>query len=157
MTLVLRTTDLPAERLSSLEGAPVENRPLLQPETEPQVPDGPGAVRCLNHPHELALRGIPLMCPTCRARRDWLLINQGRNVWICCRCTNQWLEPEISRADFDALIHIPDGTMYPSLQECLAALGFDGLLAGTHFEWTDALRATLSAIRKRGSFRDECA
>ena len=39
--------------------------------------------------------GIPVMCTACRARRDWLLINHGRNVWIVCRCSNQWLEPEI--------------------------------------------------------------
>ena len=35
------------------------------------------------------------MRTACRARRDWLLINHGRNVWIVCRCSNQWLEPEI--------------------------------------------------------------
>ncbi len=131
---MLRTADLPAQQIPALDVAPVEPRPLLQPQTEPQVPGGPGAARCLSHPHELSLRGIPVICPACRARRDWLLINQGRDVWVVCRCSNQWLEPEISRADFDALIAVPDGTMYPSVQQGLAALGFDGLLAGAHFE-----------------------
>ncbi|MFC9245531.1 hypothetical protein ACFT7S_16360 [Streptomyces sp. NPDC057136] len=34
---------------------------------------------------------------------------------------NQWLEPEISRADFDAVIAMPDGTTYPSVEHGLAA------------------------------------
>ncbi|MET9205507.1 hypothetical protein ACFVG1_00340 [Streptomyces bacillaris] len=75
-----------------------------------------------------------MTCTACRARRDWLLINHGRNVWVCCRCSNQWLEPEISRADFDALIAIPDGTIYPSVEQGLAALGFDGAFAGTYLD-----------------------
>ncbi|WP_239481761.1 hypothetical protein [Streptomyces sp. CS014] len=73
-----------------------------------------------------------MTCTACRARRDWLLINHGRNVWVCCRCSNQWLEPEIGRADFDALIAIPDGTIYPSVEQGLAALGFDGAFAGMY-------------------------
>ncbi|WP_234330484.1 hypothetical protein [Streptomyces acidiscabies] len=65
--------------------------------------------RCLSHSRELALRGIPVRCTARRARRDRLLINHGRNVWVCC-CGDQWLEPEISRADFDALISVLDST-----------------------------------------------
>lgn len=78
--------------------------------------------------------GIPVMCSACRARRDWLLINHGRNVWVRCRCGNQWLEPEISRADFDALVGGPHGTTYPSVEAGLAALGFDGVFAGIYLE-----------------------
>ncbi|MFF0449004.1 hypothetical protein ACFYT4_21785 [Streptomyces sp. NPDC004609] len=74
------------------------------------------------------------MCSACHARRDWLLINQGRDVWVCCRCSNQWLEPEINRADFDAFIAIPDRTTFPSVEQGLAALGFDGAFAGTYLE-----------------------
>ncbi|MGV4927615.1 hypothetical protein K2224_28875 (plasmid) [Streptomyces sp. BHT-5-2] len=133
MTLVLRTTDCPAEP-TVLPALPTGTDSLLQLESETQRPSGPGATRCLNHPRELALRGIPVMCTACRARRDWLLINHGRNVWIVCRCSNQWLEPEISRADFDALIAIPDGTTYPSVEQGLTALGFDGAFAGTYLD-----------------------
>lgn len=129
-----RTTDRPAEPTPVLPALPAGTDPLLQLEYQTELPSGPGATRCLRHPHELSLRGIPAMCTACRARRDWLLINHGRNVWIVCRCSNQWLEPEISRADFDALIDIPDGTIYPSVEHGLAALGFDGLLAGTSWE-----------------------
>ncbi|MFD7121056.1 hypothetical protein ACFWAA_29045 [Streptomyces sp. NPDC059922] len=133
MTLVLRTTDdRPTEPKPVLPILPAGTDPLLQLDTQTQPPGGPGATRCLSHPRELALRGIPVMCTTCQARRDWLLINHGRNVWVCCRCSNQWLEPEITRADFDALIAIPDGTTYPSVEQGLAALGFDGAFAGTY-------------------------
>ncbi|WP_411088859.1 hypothetical protein [Streptomyces sp. 061-3] len=134
MTLVLRTTDRPAEPAPVLPVLPAGMDPLLQLEYETQTPSGPGATRCLSHPREIALRGIPVMCTACRARRDWLLINHGRNVWVCCRCSNQWLEPEISRADFDALIAIPDGTTYPSVEQGLAALGFDGAFAGAYLD-----------------------
>jgi hypothetical protein len=134
MTLVPRTTDRPAVPTPALPVLPVGTDPLLQFEYETQPPSGPGATRCLSHPRTLALGGIPVMCTGCRARRDWLLINHGRSVWIVCRCSNQWLEPEISRADFDALIAIPDGTTYPSVEQGLAALGFDGTFAGTYLD-----------------------
>jgi hypothetical protein len=134
MTLVPRTTDCPAAPIPVLPVLPVGSDPLLQLGYETQPPGGPGATRCLSHPRTLALGGIPVMCTDCRARRDWLLINHGRNVWIVCRCSNQWLEPEISRADFDALIAIPDGTTYPSVEQGLAALGFDGAFAGTYLD-----------------------
>ncbi|MGW1104269.1 hypothetical protein [Streptomyces sp. NPDC002540] len=134
MTLVLRTTDRTAEPAPVLPVLPASTDSLLQLEYETQLATGPGATRCLSHPHELAFGGIPAACSNCRARRDWLLINHGRNVWIRCRCSNQWLEPEVSRADFDALIDSPDVTNYPSVEQCLVALGFDGAFAGIYLQ-----------------------
>ncbi|WP_254648452.1 hypothetical protein [Streptomyces sp. GbtcB6] len=134
MTLVLRTTNHHVEQTPVAPAAPGGSDPLLQLQYETEPPSGPGATRCLSHPPELSLCGIPVMCSACRARRDWLLINHTRNVWVRCRCSNQWLEPEISRADFDALIAIPDGTTYPSVEQGLIALGFDGAFAGTYLE-----------------------
>ncbi|MDT0467592.1 hypothetical protein [Streptomyces gibsoniae] len=134
MTHVLRTTDHDVEPTSVLPAVPAGSDPLAQLQSETQPPSGPGATRCPSHPPELSLRGIPVMCSACRARRDWLLINHGCNVWVRCRCSNQWLEPEISRADFDAMIAIPDGTTYPSIEQGLAALGFDGAFAGTYLD-----------------------
>ncbi|WP_260640630.1 hypothetical protein [Streptomyces angustmyceticus] len=131
MTLVLRTTDRTAEPAPVLPTLPAGSDPLLQLEYEMQQPSGPGVTRCLSHPAELALRGIPVRCSACRARRDWLLINHGRNVWIVCRCSNQ---PEISRTDFDALIAVPDRRTYPSVEQGLAALGFDGAFTGTYLD-----------------------
>ncbi|MFD9292731.1 hypothetical protein ACFWBV_31555 [Streptomyces sp. NPDC060030] len=134
MTLVLRTTDRTTDPAPALPVLPAGADPLLKLQYETQPADGPGTTRCVSHPHELTLGGIPAMCSVCRARRDWLLINHGRNVWIRCRCSNQWLEPEISRAHFDALIDGPHGTTYPSVEEGLIALGFDGVFAGIYLE-----------------------
>lgn len=131
---MLRTTDRTMEPAPVRPVLPADTDPLLQLQYETQRAEGPGATRCVSHLLELALGGIPLLCSACRARRDWLLINHGRNVWIRCRCSNQWLEPEISRADFDALIASPYGTTYPTVEEGLAALGFDGVFAGTYLE-----------------------
>lgn len=131
---MLRRTDHHVEPILVLPAAPAGSDPLLQLQYKTQPPNRPGATRCLSHSPELSLRGIPVMCSACRARRDWLLINHGRNVWVSCRCSNQWLEPEISRADFDAMIAIPDGTTYPSVEQGLAALGFDGAFVGVYLE-----------------------
>lgn len=131
---MLRTTNHYIEPIPVLPAAPAGSDPLLQLQYETQPPSGPCATRCLSHPPVLSLRGIPVMCSDCRARRDWLLINHGRNVWVRCRCSNQWLEPEISRADFDAMIAIPDGTTYASVEQGLAALGFDGAFAGAYLD-----------------------
>ncbi|MFF4757793.1 hypothetical protein [Streptomyces sp. NPDC001292] len=134
MTLVLRTTDRTMELAPALPVLSTGTDPLLQLRCETWPADGPGAIRCVGHSRELALSGIPVTCSACQARRDWLLINHGRNVWIRCRCGNQWLEPEISRADFDALIGGPNGTTYPSVEAGLFALGFDGVFAGIYWE-----------------------
>ncbi|MFD4511746.1 hypothetical protein [Streptomyces sp. NPDC058457] len=134
MTLVLRTTDRTTESAPALPVLPTDTDHQLQLAYESKSAEGPGATRCVGHPRELALGGIPVICSGCRARRDWLLINQGRNVWIRCRCGNQWLEPEISRADFDALIGGPNGTTYPSVEAGLVALGFDGVFAGIYLQ-----------------------
>ncbi|MFE7124942.1 hypothetical protein [Streptomyces sp. NPDC057617] len=135
MTLVPRLTDRTVEPTPSLPSIPLADDPLLQLRYETQPPDGPSGARCLTHPQELALRGIPVRCSACRARRDWLLINQGRHVWVRCRCSNQWLEPEITRADYDAMIATPQRTIYPSVEQGLIAMGFDGAFAGTYLEW----------------------
>ncbi|OSP41626.1 hypothetical protein B7767_20180 [Streptomyces sp. 13-12-16] len=134
MTLVLRSTDRTTEPAPALPVLPTDTDPLLQLQYETRPTDGPGAIRCVGHSRELALGGIPVMCSACQARRDWLLISHGRNVWIRCRCGDQWLEPEISRADFDALIGGPNGTTYPSVEAGLVALGFDGVFAGIYLE-----------------------
>ncbi|WP_405985709.1 hypothetical protein [Streptomyces sp. NBC_00872] len=131
---MLRTTDHTTETTPVLPAAPAGSDPLRQLQYETRPPSGPGATRGLNHPQELSLRGIPVRCSACRARRDWLLINQRCHVWVRCRCTNQWLEPEITRADFDAMIAIPNRTHYPSLEQGLIAMGFDGAFAGTYLE-----------------------
>jgi hypothetical protein len=134
MTLVPRTTHHQVEPTVAPSPVPAGNDPLLRLQYETQPPTGPVVTRCAGHSRELALRGIPVRCSACRARRDWILINHGRNVWIRCRCGSQWLEPEITRADFDAMLGTPNWTNYPSLEQAMTALGFDGSFAGTYLE-----------------------
>ena len=130
--LVPETTDHREAPASDLTASPAATNPLPRLTYAPEPTSAPNTVRGLNHPHELVLRGIPVMCSACGARRDWLLINQGRHVWISCRCSHQWLEPEISRADYEAMVAVPGGTSYPSVKQGLSALGFDGSFAGTY-------------------------
>ncbi|MET8539875.1 hypothetical protein ABZW03_04345 [Kitasatospora sp. NPDC004799] len=113
---------------------PVSSDLLLQVECETQTPSGPEAVRGLHHPAELALRGMPVTCSACRARRDWLLLNHRRNVWVRCRCGNEWLEPEITRKDFDAMIANPTWTHHADTDTARVALGFDGTFAGIYLD-----------------------
>ena len=127
-----RTTRHQAEPTVAPSLLPAGSDPLRQLQYETQPPTGPAITRCTGHSQELALRGIPVMCSACQARRDWILINHGRNVWIRCRCGNQWLEPEITRADFDAMLANPKWTNYPNVEQAMTALGFDGAFAGTY-------------------------
>jgi hypothetical protein len=127
---VLDTTDRPIAPPTT--APPASDAPLRQLANQPEPPTGPLAIRCINHPQEISLCGIPVRCSACCARRDWLLINQSRTVWVRCRCGHQWTEPEITRADFDALVHTPELTTYPSVDDAIAAAGFDGVLAGVY-------------------------
>ncbi|WP_329571214.1 hypothetical protein [Kitasatospora sp. NBC_01266] len=130
-----RTAEKPtATPAAQIAPAPAGSDPLLQLQYETQLPGGPGAVRCAQCPHELVLQGMPVICSACRARRDWLLINYGRWVWIRCRCANEWLEPEVTRKDFDDMLVGPSWTYYPTLDEARIALGFDGIFAGLYLE-----------------------
>lgn len=129
---MLRATGRQTEPSAPPSPLPVGGDPLRQLQYETEPPIGPGVTRCTGHSRELALRGIPVMCSACQARRDWILINHGRNVWIRCRCGNQWLEPEITRVDFESMITSPNWTNYPTLEQAMTARGFDGSFAGTY-------------------------
>lgn len=60
-------------------------------------------VVCVEHPDELRVTGIPVRCPACGARRDWLLVHHHDHVFIRCRCAHQWHEPDLDTADFDTI------------------------------------------------------
>jgi hypothetical protein len=128
---------LPPHHTSTLqlvEDLLASSDPLPQPHSASQEPTGPTAVRILGCPSEYKLSGIPVLCSGCNARRDWLFINQGRHVWIRCRCGHQWAEPEITRADFDELpLHTPmKWTNYPTVTAATHDLGFDGIFGGLY-------------------------
>lgn len=109
---------------------PTGDDPLLrlQHETEPDRP----CIRFTTHSDPITITGITVMCPACAARRDWMVICDvpGR-VFLRCRCAHQWYEPELTRADFDAMIDTPD-RKYPSLDAAARHTGHDGTLTGAY-------------------------
>jgi hypothetical protein len=86
---VTRSNDTRIEALSAHVSAYAGDDPLTRLEDETLPPAGPHIIRVVHHPHELALCGIRAVCGSCDARRDWLLINYRRDVWIRCRCSRQ--------------------------------------------------------------------
>ncbi|MFC6067026.1 hypothetical protein [Streptomyces ochraceiscleroticus] len=100
----------------------------LRQDTEEDHP----RIRFTTHPDPITITGITVMCPACAARRDWMVICDvpGR-VFLRCRCAHQWHEPELTRADFDAMINAPD-RKYPSLDAAARDTGYDGTLVGTY-------------------------
>jgi hypothetical protein len=130
MMLVPSTTG-PAPAHVMMPAATSAATPETETALEPQEPLGPDDIRMVRHPGPMNLRGIPVRCSACRALRDWLLISHSRNVWVRCRCTHEWYEPELKRSDFDALIR-PGGRGYRTDEEVFAATGFDGTLAGVY-------------------------
>lgn len=87
-------------------------------------------IRAVPHPGELDARGIPIVCPNCRARRDWLLLNVRRQVFVRCRCAAEWHEPDLTRAYFDQHYTEPEHE-WDDYDTAMMSLGYDGLLAGT--------------------------
>ncbi|MEU8928178.1 hypothetical protein AB0D10_46055 [Kitasatospora sp. NPDC048545] len=85
--------------------------------------------------HELALRGIPMVCSGCQAERDWLLINHGRRAWIRCRCRTEWLESEIARKDYDTMLADPTWTYYPTLDQGADRTRVPGTFAGLYLDY----------------------
>ncbi|WP_063729202.1 hypothetical protein [Streptomyces sp. RTd22] len=102
----------------------------LQGESEP---DDSIRIRTTLHSDPIAITGITVMCPHCGARRDWLVICDvlGR-IFLRCRCAHQWHEPELTRADFNAMVG-EGGQKYPSLEALARDTGHDGTLAGAYF------------------------
>lgn len=100
----------------------------LEAEAEPDVP----RIRVTTRAEPLTITGLIVMCPKCSARRDWLVICDvpGR-VFLRCRCAHQWYEPELTRADFDAMIG-EAGQKYASLDAAARDTGHDGSMAGAY-------------------------
>ncbi|MGW1374711.1 hypothetical protein ACWD6P_10635 [Streptomyces sp. NPDC002446] len=106
--------------------------PLLRLQQEMQPADGKIGLRATTHPEEIVITGITVMCPSCGARRDWMVICDRSEVGIRCRCAHQWVERELTRADYLAMIGEGIGQDYPSLESAAQAAGYDGVLAGTY-------------------------
>jgi hypothetical protein len=108
--------------------------PNLNPMPDPRSYDQDELARCTEHPDELRVRGIPVRCASCSARRDWLIILHLGHVWIRCRCAHQWHEPELTVDEFDDLGAGPPDRYWPTFDQAVASMGFDGTLRGTYFQ-----------------------
>uniref|UniRef100_UPI001E530382 hypothetical protein n=1 Tax=Streptomyces clavuligerus TaxID=1901 RepID=UPI001E530382 len=89
-------------------------------------------MRSVNHPEELFITGLVVICPNCGARRDWMVICDGPRIDIRCRCAHQWHEPELTRADFEVMVGDGTGPVYPSLDDAARATGYDGTFTGMY-------------------------
>lgn len=105
--------------------------PLRRLQKEMQLGDGSIRLRATTHPEEIVITGIPVMCPQCGARRDWMVICDRNEISIRCRCAHQWVERELTRADYEAMIDV-GGQDYPTLEAAAQATGYDGTLAGIY-------------------------
>lgn len=105
--------------------------PLRRLQEEMQLGDGSIGLRATTHPEEIVITGIPVMCPRCGARRDWMVICDRNEISIRCRCAHQWVERELTRADYEAMIDV-GGQDYPSLEAAAQATGYDGTLVGIY-------------------------
>ncbi|MGP3948491.1 hypothetical protein [Streptomyces sp. 7N604] len=106
--------------------------PLLRLQHEMQPFNDNIGLRATTHPEEIVVTGITVMCSQCGARRDWMVICDRNEISIRCRCSHQWIERELTRADYQAMIDDGVGRDFPSLQAAAQAAGYDGTLAGTY-------------------------
>ncbi|MFE0187595.1 hypothetical protein [Streptomyces sp. NPDC059008] len=106
--------------------------PLLRLQQETQPAGDNIGLRATTHPEEIRITGIAVMCPQCGARRDWMVICDRNEISIRCRCAHQWVERELTRADYMAMIGEGIGQDYPSLEAAAQAAGYDGALAGAY-------------------------
>jgi hypothetical protein len=130
MMPVLRD-DTVRPRADTPTAAPAED-PLLRLQDELQPGDVNIPLQCTTHTCELTITGIVQMCPQCGARRDWMVICNRNEVSIRCRCAHQWVERELSRADFEAMAG-PVNEVFKTTQAAVQALGYDGDLAGAYW------------------------
>ncbi|GGU75915.1 hypothetical protein GCM10010211_47330 [Streptomyces albospinus] len=93
---------------------------------------GTSVCAATTHPEEIRITGITVMCSQRGARRDWMVICDRNEISIRCRCAHQWVERELTRADYMAMIGEGIGQDYPSLEAAAQAAGYDGTLAGTY-------------------------
>ena len=130
-TMQILDEDLHPQSTVLPETAPGDD-PLLRLQQEVQLGDGNIGLRATTHPEEIVITGIPVMCPQCGARRDWMVICDRNEISIRCRCAHQWAERELTGADYEAMIDV-GGQDYPSLEAAAQATGYDGTLACTYW------------------------
>lgn len=104
--------------------------------SEPQpVPDEDSAgVLLTEHPEPLiTCHGLAVACPSCRAVQDWLLIHYRGDTWVRCRCAHEWSAPDDLDTTSDEGDDQQPDRHWPTLDQAVTSLGFDGLLTGTRW------------------------
>ncbi|MET8623691.1 hypothetical protein ABZW30_08035 [Kitasatospora sp. NPDC004669] len=101
--------------------------------TGPAPAAGRQVIRAVPHPAPLDARGIPIICSQCGAGRDWLLLNFGRQVFVRCRCSHEWPEPDLDLEFFESSFGGPERA-WEDFDQAVTGLGFDGTLAGTYWD-----------------------
>ncbi|MFJ9419995.1 hypothetical protein ACIRPT_38455 [Streptomyces sp. NPDC101227] len=126
------TNNLQTPRTATPPTATDDVDPLLRLQQETQPANNDIGLRATTHPEEIRITGITVMCPKCGARRDWMVICDRNEISIRCRCAHQWVERELTRVEYMAMISEGIGQDYPSLEVAAQAVGYDGTLAGTY-------------------------
>jgi len=111
---------------------PTYRYPHLPPAAAAHRPTVP-AIRTIYHRDALTPRGIAITCARCHGQRNWLLICINSALFVRCRCTHEFREPDLTLADFNALFTHIERVYEGGLEEIYRSTGFDGLLAGA--EW----------------------
>jgi len=82
-------------------------------EPTPRTPDRPVEIpyllpgqvlsRSIVHGGELRPRGFLITCTHCHGARDWFVVAVLAKVYMRCRCTHEWLEPDLDLDAFNDL------------------------------------------------------
>ncbi|MER7582085.1 hypothetical protein [Kitasatospora sp. NPDC097691] len=73
-----------------------------------------------------------ITCPECRARRDWLLLETRKMVFVRCRCDHEWREPDVDVEVFEENFAYPEWS-WQDAGDAMVALGFSGEFRGIYF------------------------
>ncbi|MEY9876322.1 hypothetical protein ABH931_005832 [Streptacidiphilus sp. MAP12-33] len=106
----------------------IPDYPVMVPEPAP----GGAVIRVVEYPGELNPRGTLVVCTSCRANRDWLLLETRRRVFVRCRCGFEWEEGELDFDFFEANFSYADRS-WGDAEQALTDLGFGGEFAGIYF------------------------
>jgi hypothetical protein len=102
-----------------------------EPVQIPELLPGQVLTRTTLHPEELRPRGFLITCAYCEATRDWLIAEVLGKVYIRCRCTHEWLEPDLDLDTFNELFGEVN-QIWNNFNEAVTGFGYDGTFSGCY-------------------------